>query len=110
MATPTNPKRARRSLEPGTLAGVLPTDHRPAFHSATNEPPDDKPDQRKGLLSEEADKANSETLLSEIGSAGPTGLFSLSDGKTKTREGASSGLTWLPPGEKRPTNLLLSQS
>jgi hypothetical protein len=35
-----------------------------------------KLDQRKGLVSEEAATANSETLLREIGSAGSTEFFS----------------------------------
>src|SRR5258707_1392378 len=79
-------------------------------HDAQSEPPGDKLDQRKRLLSEEAAKANSETLLREIGSAGLTEFFSQSDGGAKTKDGTNSGDITSPPGDNRATNLPQSQT
>jgi hypothetical protein len=67
--------------------------------------------QTSGLLSDEATKANSETLLREIGSAGGlTEFLLLSDGAAKTKEGANPGDITSPSGDNRATNLAQSQT
>jgi|SRR5712672_283687 len=70
-------------------------------------PPDGKLHQKtKGLLADVASKANSETLLGEIGSAGGSEFLSLSDGAAKTKEGTNPGDDITSPlGDNRATNL-----